>query len=199
MPEMLPSTPRNPRTPQTWKTNPPPPLQWKQTSNTFALSRWEAGDYRLDGAGHEYGGGVRRDWKLFHSGRMIGEPSRLSEGKRDAETHHALNQATPDPAPAASVDDSPPLARTPAEIHTINKTRAVAALARNPIPLSECTHGGDCLVHPDRLGIHDFTPSAVDALQAVLVQVRYLPVTETTLREIVRSLGLDWADVERGL
>lgn len=167
-------------------------LDWKQTYNTFALSRWEAGGYRLDGVGREYGGGVRREWTLYYRGTLIGEPSRLSEGKRDADVHRGVSPSAPRSIAAPSVDDSP------AAVHTRNKQRAIAALRDGPPPVG-CTHGGDCPVHPDAPGLHDFTPGAVEALRAVLIQVRYLPVTEVTLRQITASLGVDFADVEAGL
>lgn len=101
--------------------------------------------------------------------------------------------------PIASVDDRRPVARTPAEAHAAARARAVAALAAPAVPLKDCTYGGDCPVHPEQIGLHDMAPGAVEALQAVLIQVRYLPVTENVLRRIVASLGIDFAEVEGGI
>lgn len=183
-------------------------LNWKQTYNTFALSRWEAGDYRLDGIGREYGGGVRRVWTLYYRDTVISEPSRLSEGKRDADVHRGVSPSAPRSIAAPSVDDSPAAApaaappvveqQTAGEKYAAIRRRAQEALTP-AAPLVRCTHGEGCPVHPEQARLHDFTPGAVEALRAVLIQVRYLPITEVTLRQIVASLGLDFADVERGL
>jgi hypothetical protein len=62
-------------------------LRWQQTKNTDDESIWESGDYRLVGTGRMYGGGIRRDWALYHEGFKLCEPSRLSSGKRDALYH----------------------------------------------------------------------------------------------------------------
>lgn len=98
-----------------------------------------------------------------------------------------------------SVDLGGPELSPRAREYAAVKARAQAALAAVPVRLADCTHGGDCPVHPDTPGVHNFDPSAVEALAAVLVQVRYLPVTEATLRKVVAVLGLDWQDVERAL
>ena len=62
-------------------------LEWRQTRNDNVQSVWVAGRYKLIGFARMHGGGLRRDWMLYHDGKRIGSPSRLSEGKRDAQSH----------------------------------------------------------------------------------------------------------------
>ncbi len=59
-------------------------LKWTKGVQTDALSVWKAKVYRLDGHGRSYGGGIRRDWKLYRGTKYLSSPSRLEEGKHEA-------------------------------------------------------------------------------------------------------------------
>lgn len=58
--------------------------------------------------------------------------------------------------------------------------------------MTRCTHGADCLVHPDANALHDYTPSAADALHTVLDATRGpVPfVVEADVRRIADQLGI---------
>lgn len=58
-------------------------------------------------------------------------------------------------------------------------------------PAARCSHGGDCTVHPDAEGLHDFTPTAQEALDYVLsaVQMRY-QFSVSDVRDIAARLGV---------
>ncbi len=34
-----------------------------------------------------------------------------------------------------------------------------------------CTHGGDCQIHPDAGGLHNYDPTVEDVLRAVLAKI----------------------------
>lgn len=63
-------------------------MRWRQIKNATDEVVWAAEEYRLVGKGYAYGGGLRRSWKLYVWDELIGEPSRFSEGKSDAQYHH---------------------------------------------------------------------------------------------------------------
>lgn len=54
-----------------------------------------------------------------------------------------------------------------------------------PLDPTDCTHGGDCTVHPDARGLHDFTPTIAEALR----QVRdyYLYHVQSGFRDMAQS------------
>lgn len=67
-------------------------MTWEIVFLTEWESRHKAGDYLIVGTGRKYGGGIRRTWKLYYRGTSIGEPSRLSEAKRDADYHRGVSR-----------------------------------------------------------------------------------------------------------
>lgn len=140
-------------------------LNWKRTGNTIALTRWEAGDYRLDGVARQYGAG-QCDWTLTYRGVVIGTPLGLSEGKRDAQKHRETAGAGENRPPRAVVDEG---------------------------PLPTCTHIGDCKAHPDAQGLHDFTPTAVQVFRAVLTEIRTgnRALTAEDIFRMARRMGVD--------
>lgn len=57
---------------------------------------------------------------------------------------------------------------------------------------NRCSHGADCQVHPAVQQLHDFTPTATDALKAVLaaVQIRH-KFDADDVRQIARDMGVE--------
>lgn len=69
--------------------------QWKQTRNDERVSVWEAGSYRLVGTGYLLGRSLRRRWVLYRGEEQVSQPSRASEGKRDAVADYAQRVVQP--------------------------------------------------------------------------------------------------------
>jgi hypothetical protein len=59
-----------------------------------------------------------------------------------------------------------------------------------PVNAEQCTHGGDCTVHPEVKGLHDFTPTAAVALGVVLNAAQAGPVDADDVRRIADRLGV---------
>lgn len=68
-----------------------------------------------------------------------------------------------------------------------------AGLPRRPaFGTRACTHGGDCKLHPDAKGLHNYDATAAEALEAVLaaVQIRH-KFDADDVREIAARLGVE--------
>ncbi len=37
--------------------------------------------------------------------------------------------------------------------------------------MNDCTHGADCVIHPDANGLHNYDPTVEDVLRAVLHKI----------------------------
>jgi hypothetical protein len=59
-----------------------------------------------------------------------------------------------------------------------------------PVNAVGCTHGGDCTVHPEVQGLHDFTPTAAAVLGVVLDAAQAGPVDADDVRRIADRLGV---------
>lgn len=68
-------------------------LKWTTTLSTERLTEYRSGPYRIVGKGRFYGKKLVRSWKVYRDTTLIGEPSRLSEAKRDAvkDAEHRAN------------------------------------------------------------------------------------------------------------
>ena len=53
-----------------------------------------------------------------------------------------------------------------------------------------CTHGADCLMHPDVQGLHNFEPTAAQALREVLDQLHAGLSGEDAVAVAAESLGV---------
>jgi hypothetical protein len=71
-------------------------LTWTMVKNTDAEVRYTADGaadgYEIVGTARKYGGGVRRVWKLYYNGTLLGSPARLAEAKRDADVHRGVSR-----------------------------------------------------------------------------------------------------------
>lgn len=54
-----------------------------------------------------------------------------------------------------------------------------------------CTHGGDCSVHPQAGGLHNFEPTAVDALREVMAELGAGTSPSVVVAVVAERLGVE--------